>query len=221
MGIAANGKANYIRKLNDAYSQSFAERYLNQINIPINNTKSIKDYLENKTIKGTLIGINYISKNFETINLKEKGYYSFYFFTDEKTKFNHGIVLEILKDNIDENKKYIFQKTISDNFITYYGLDYDQFLFQRASIALIETNSDVFERNEITLETILTFLYSRKEEIKNQNLIELSKDFCFLICEYLNLYITNIYDVISDKNIPKGKNIVSEKILNKLKKYQF
>lgn len=219
MGIVANGKANYIRKLNDAYSQSFAERYLNQINISINNTKLIKDYLENQTIKGTLIGINYISKNFETIGLNEKGYYSFYFFTDEKTKFNHGIVLEISKFNIDENKKHIFQKKISDNFITYYGLDYDQFLFQRASIALIETNSDIFEKNEITLQSILTFLFSKKEEIKNLNLIKLSKDFCFLVCEYLNLYNTNIYNIISDRNIPKGKNIISEKILNKLNQH--
>jgi len=87
MGIVANGKANYIRKLNDAYSQSFAERYLNQIKIPIIETNSIKNYLENQTIKGALIGINYIYDDYETNKLREKGYYSFYFFADEETKY--------------------------------------------------------------------------------------------------------------------------------------
>lgn len=216
MGIVANGNANYIRKINDAYSQSFAQFFLNQINISIKDTESIKSYLKNKKIKGALIGINYTLNNFETINLKEKGYYSFYFFTDDQTKFNHGIVLEILNYNIDVNKKHIFQKKIFNNFATYYGLDYDQFLFQRASIALIETNSDIFDKNEITLKSILEFLSSKKEEIKNSSLIDLSKDFCILICEYLNLYFKNIYNVISDRNIPKGKGIISEKILNKL-----
>lgn len=218
MGIVANGKANYIRKLNDAYSQSFAERYLNQIKIPIIETNSIKNYLENQTIKGALIGINYIYDVYETNKLREKGYYSFYFFADEETKYNYGIVLELINNNLDENKNHIFQKKRVNNFLTYYGLDYDQFLFQRASIALIETNSDIFETNSITLISILKYLSSKKGEMINQNLIDLSQDFCFLVCEYLNLSIENIYDIISDKKTPKGKNIITEKILNQLDK---
>ena len=218
MGIVANGKANYIRKLNDAYSQSFAERYLNQIKIPIIETNSIKNYLENQTIKGALIGINYIYDDYETNKLREKGYYSFYFFADEETKYHYGIVLELINNNLDENKNHIFQKKRVNNFLTYYGLDYDQFLFQRASIALIETNSDIFETNSITLKSILKYLSSKKGEMINQNLIDLSQDFCFLVCEYLNLSIENIYDIISDKKTPKGKNIITEKILNQLDK---
>ena len=219
MGIVANGKANYIRNLNDAYSKSFAERYLNLINISINETKLIKDYLENQKIKGVLIGINYILNIFETSNLKEKGYYSFYFYSDEKTRYNHGIVLEIINHKLDEDKNHIFQKKITNNFITYYGLDYDQFLFQRSSIALIEVNSDTFEKNEITLKLILAYLFSKEEEIsKNQRLINLSIDFCLMVCEYLNLNATNIYNIISDKKAPKGNDIISEKISNQLNK---
>jgi len=119
---------------------------------------------------------------------------------------------------LDENKNHIFQKKRVNNFLTYYGLDYDQFLFQRASIALIETNSDIFETNSITLKSILKYLSSKKGEMINQNLIDLSQDFCLLVCEYLNLSIENIYDIISDKKTPKGKNIITEKILNQLDK---
>ena len=166
-----------------------------------------------------MIGINYIWENFDTSNLKKKGYYSFYFFTDEKTKYNHGIILEISNEKVDENKGYIFQKQILDNYITYYGLDYDQYLFQRSSIALIETNSDFFEKKNITLNSILTHLLQKEEEFKNSTLIDNSRNLCFLICEYLNLYSENIYNIINDKTIPKGKDIIVEKILDQLNKH--
>ena len=218
MGINTSGKTNYVRKLNHAYSQTFAENYLNKIDITINNTSSIKKYLENQKIKGALIGISYIWDNFNINNLKKKGYYSFYFFTDEKTKYNHGIILEISNEKVDENKGYIFQKKIFDNYITYYGLDYDQYLFQRSSIALIETNSDIFEKNNITLNSILTYIFSKEGELKNSTLIDNSRNLCLSICEYLNLCTENIYNIINDKTIPKGKDIIEEKILAQLNK---
>ena len=218
MGINTNGKSNYIRNLSDAYSQTFAENYLDKINISIDDTNSIKKFLENQRIIGALIGINYIWNKFSTNNLEEKGYYSFYFFTDEKEQFNHGIVLEILNYKIDEKNDHIFQQKQNDNFIIYYGLDYDQYLFQRASMALIETKSEIFEKNTITLNKILKYLNSKFEEFMNPTLIDLSKNLCISVCEYLNLYSTNIYNIISDKKAPKGKEIISKKILEQLNK---
>ena len=218
MGINTNGKSNYIRNLSDVYSQTFAKNYLDKINISIDDTNSIKMFLENQRIKGALIGINYIWNKFSTNNLEEKGYYSFYFFTDEKEQFNHGIVLEILNYKIDEKNGHIFQQKQNDNFITYYGLDYDQYLFQRASMALIETKSEIFEKNTITLNKILKYLNSKFEEFMNPTLIDLSKNLCISVCEYLNLYSTNIYNIISDKKAPKGKEIISKKILEQLNK---
>ena len=225
MGIVANGKANYIRNINDAYNEIFSKRYLTEINKSIDDSESIIDYLHNQKIKGALIGISYIRNIFEKESIENKGYYSFYFFTDNKSKFNHGIVLEILSYKLDQDKKHIFQKKLpyNDYYITYYGLDYDQYLFQRASIALIETNSEIFEKGEITLKSILNLDYNFTPQDKipaNQTLdsvlIELSKDYCCFICRYLNLSIGNIFDIISDKNIPRGKKIVSQKILNSL-----
>lgn len=218
MGINTNGKSNYIRNLSDVYSQTFAKNYLDKINISIDDTNSIKMFLENQRIKGALIGINYIWNKFSTNNLEEKGYYSFYFFTDEKEQFNHGIVLEILNYKIDEKNGHIFQQKQNDNFITYYGLDYDQYLFQRSSIALIETNSDIFEKNNITLNSILTYILSKEGELKNSTLIDNSRNLCLSICEYLNLCTENIYNIINDKTIPKGKDIIEEKILAQLNK---
>ena len=215
-GIEASGKANYSRKINDAYSESFADRYLKDINLSLNQIEKIKYYLKSQKIKGAFIGISFIYENFEVINIEERGYYSFYFYTDESSKYNHGIVLEINNQKIDENIPHIFQLKNSNGFITFYGLDYDQYLFQRASIGLVETNSNIYEKKEITLDYILNHLEQNDENLKNDDLINKSKYFCYSICKLLKLSIDNIFNVIPDKNMPKGRDILSRKILNAL-----
>lgn len=216
MGIEASGKANYSRRINDAYSESFAERYLKDINLSLNNIMEVKNYLKSQKIKGGFIGISYINNFFEIINIEERGYYSLYFYTDEKSKYNNGIVLEISNQKLDDNIRHVFQIKNSNGFITFYGLDYDQYLFQRASIALIETNSDIFEKKGITLDFILNYLQENDENHKSDDLINTSKYFCCSICKLLKLSIDNIFDVIPNKDMPKGRSILSKRILSAL-----
>ena len=213
-----SGKKNYIRKIEDAHSYYCSQRFLKDIKLKINQTEKIKNYLENTKINGVLMGITYLgneNQNDNIADIKEIGYYSFYFFSDEKTRYKHGIVLEISDEKSCQNFNHIFQYKISNGIIKLYGLDYDQYLFQRGSISVIETNSQIFEEKDITIKNILNNLYM---ETKNFDLdiISLSKLFAKSICKLLNLSIENIYDVISIKNVPKGRNIISQEVLKEM-----
>lgn len=218
MGITSSGKKNCKRKLENAYSSYCSQRFLNDIDLKIYQTEKIKNYLEKTKINGVLMGITYLgeeNQNENSNDIKEIGYYSFYFFSNEKNRYKHGIVLEISNGKNSKNFNHIFQYIISNGHLNLYGLDYDQYLFQRASISLVETNSRIFETKNITIKYILKNL---DIEIKYDGLdnVSLSKLFAKSICKLLNLSIENAYDVIPSKNVPKGINIISKEVLKEM-----
>ena len=212
MGIIANGKYNYIRKKNDAYCADFCTPYLNSIKLDISQSKQIKKYLLDKTIKGALIGITYLDKNFYIDNIKERGYYSLYFYTNEKERFGHGIVLELSNQNKVENHNHIFEYKVNNGYLIFYGLDYDQYLFQRGSIALLEVQSDVLKENNYTFANILEKIKINKDLIDLDE-IKLSKILVRSIWKIFNFSLENIFNIINEEKVPKGKNILSEEIL--------
>ena len=213
MGITYSGKKNYIRKIEDAHSSYCTQRFLNAINLKINQTEKIRNYLEKTKISGVLMGITYLGN--ENQDIRELGYYSFYFFSDEKTRYKYGIVLEISGEKNSQDFNHIFQYKITNGILNLYGLDYDQYLFQRGSISLIETNSQIFEEKNITIKSILNNL-DMETNYSDLDIISLSKLFAKSICKLLNLSIENTYNVISNKNVPKGTNIISQEVLKEM-----
>lgn len=218
MGITNSGKKYYIRKIEDAHSSYCSQRFLNAINLKINQTEKIRNYLEKTKISGVLMGITYLgneNQNINKIDIRELGYYSFYFFSDEKTRYKYGIVLEISGEKNSQDFNHIFQYKITNGILNLYGLDYDQYLFQRGSISVIETNSQIFEEKNITIKYILNNLYMETNYL-DLDIISLSKLFAKSICILFNLSIENTYDVISNKNVPKGINIISKEVLKEM-----
>lgn len=216
MGINANGKHNYIRKINDAYSVSFSIPYLNSIKLDKGGRQEIQNYLLNQTIKGVVIGITYINNFFQVDNIEENGYYSLYFYSDEKNRYNHGIVLELSKEKRFENQNHIFEYKNKSGYLIYYGLDYDQYLFQRGSIALLEVQSEVLGEKNLTFGNILQKIEMSKD-INNYDTISISKYLIHSVCKLLHFSLNNIFNVIVYDNIPKNLKIISKEIVNELK----
>ena len=124
-------------------------------------------------------------------------------------------LLEISGEKNSQDFNHIFQYKITNGILNLYGLDYDQYLFQRGSISLIETNSQIFEEKNITIKSILNNL-DMETNYSDLDIISLSKLFAKSICKLLNLSIENTYNVISNKNVPKGTNIISQEVLKEM-----
>ena len=139
-----------------------------------------------------------------------------YFYSDEKNRYNHGIVLELSNKKRFENQNHIFEYKNKSGYLIYYGLDYDQYLFQRGSIALLEVQSEVLGEKNLTFGNILQKI-EMSRDINNYDTISISKYLIHSVCKLLHFSLNNIFNVIAYDNIPKDLKIISKEIMNELK----